>query len=133
MPATAPAAAGVEEKDDSEALMMEDVRPAVEVLAPGAYRSICVELKLHHLAVCALAQVGGGAGTQGIQVHQHRAQAAPLRRVCTGTGARQAGRLGIGCGDVGGRAARQDSIGQVLNVAGVEVKALLVWWRRVPL
>ncbi len=28
--------------------------PEAELAVPGCYRSVCVELKLHHLAVCAL-------------------------------------------------------------------------------
>lgn len=40
--------------------------PCAEVIYPGAYRSICVELKVHHLVVCAVdksAQLGDLEGT----------------------------------------------------------------------
>ena len=30
----------------------------MEVIAPGAYRSVCVELQVHHLAVCAIVKSG---------------------------------------------------------------------------
>lgn len=36
-----------------------------EVHAPGAYRSICVELRLHHLAVNAIDKVWGSVGKCG--------------------------------------------------------------------
>jgi DNA polymerase epsilon subunit 1 len=62
---------GVEEKDgeggglmDAENLVLLDGAAAAaasssssEVQAPGAYRSICVELRLHHLAVSAVEKV----------------------------------------------------------------------------
>ena len=43
---------------------------ANEVHAPGAYRSLCVELKLHHLVVNAIDKVMAGEVMQSEQGHQ---------------------------------------------------------------
>eukprot|EP00798_Chlamydomonas_sp_ICE-L_P017970 gene17970-24375_t len=52
---------------------LEDNR-SPEVLAPGAYRSISVELKLHHLAVCAVQQ----ASTLGELEGSYSIESSPL-------------------------------------------------------
>lgn len=53
--------------------MMSEL-PGGEVCAPGAYRTICVQLKVHHLAVCALdkasviAELEGASGLDALGV-----------------------------------------------------------------
>lgn len=56
---------------------------APEVLAPGAYRSISVELKLHHLAVAAIQQVKGrGRAHQSVHQTRHSAYMHEYIHIC---------------------------------------------------
>ena len=51
----------------------------VQVLVPGAYRSVCIELELHHLAVNSVVQVGRRAADNA-EMTQHRSR---LPTTCT--------------------------------------------------
>ncbi|GBF92637.1 hypothetical protein Rsub_05251 [Raphidocelis subcapitata] len=62
---------GVEPLPDDDAFLLEDL-PSGEVSCPGAYRTVCVHLRLHHLAVAALvkaqelAEMEGASGLEGL-------------------------------------------------------------------
>ena len=58
--------------DDAAAALGAEELPAGEVAHPGAYRTVCVQLRLHHLAVAALlkatdlAEMEGATGLEGL-------------------------------------------------------------------
>lgn len=68
-------------RDVAEASVLREGHAAAEVSAPGAYRSVCVEVRVSHLAVCAVLEAATLGDLEGAALVDDQAGCGPAFRV----------------------------------------------------